>query len=686
MKLPRIPLHVRVALLYALFGGLWILFSDRLLAALVRDPDLLTRIQTYKGWGFVAASALLIFLLLKNDPYLRRKAETALRESEDRYRLLFETSNDAILMTSPDGRVLSANPAACQIFGRTEDELKNAGREALTDADDPRLTRALEEQERTGAFRSEINLVRKDGSKFPGEISSTEYIDQGGNACSSLIIRDISTRVQAEESLRVSLERYHSTLDNMLEGCQIIGFDWRYIYLNKAAADQGHQKNEALLGHTMQEMYPGIENTALFSVLQRCMTERLPTQMENNFIYPDGTSGWFELSIQPVPEGIFILSIEITRRKHSEEKVERQYQRLASLSAIDTVITSSFDLRVTLEVFLERVLTQLQVDAAVVLVLKPGLNTLEYAAGRGFRTNNITHVQLRVGEDYAGQAARERRVISVADISRVERPLTRPELTTGEGFVAFYAIPLIAKGEVEGVLEVFHRAPLFVDTDWMDFFSALARQAAIAINNTELFNRLQRSNEDLIIAYDQTIEGWSRALDLRDKETEGHTLRVTETTLKLALQMGMSGQEITHIRRGALLHDIGKMGVPDAILLKPGPLTESEEKVMRMHPIYAYELILPIEYLRPALDIPHYHHERWDGRGFPEGLKGEQIPTAARLFSVVDAWDALHSDRPYRARWPDEKIRAHLQEELGSHFDPRMVEAFLEMMSANKLR
>jgi len=290
---------------------------------------------------------------------------------------------------------------------------------------------------------------------------------------------------------------------------------------------------------------------------------------------------------------------------------------------------------------------------------------------------------LQVGESYAGQAARDHRMISVPDLAREIPQAKLVEINTGEDFAAIYAIPLISKGEVKGVLEVFHRTPFFADGDWVDFFRTLGRQAAIAIDNAELFNRLQRSNEDLFIAYDQTIEGWSRALDLRDRETEGHTQRVAKMTVQLARQLGISDAEMVYLRWGALLHDIGKMGVPDAILLKPGRLTGEEEKVMRMHPTYAYDLILPIEYLRPALDIPHYHHERWDGGGFPKGLKGEQIPLAARLFAVVDTWDALRSDRPYRASWQEEKIRAYLREESGSHFDPKMVEAFLEMRNTH---
>jgi putative nucleotidyltransferase with HDIG domain len=211
---------------------------------------------------------------------------------------------------------------------------------------------------------------------------------------------------------------------------------------------------------------------------------------------------------------------------------------------------------------------------------------------------------------------------------------------------------------------------------------SIGDQAGIAIENTRLFNDLQRSNVEIIHAYDATIIGWSAALDLRDKETEGHTQRVTEMTLRLAERLGFSEQELIHVRRGALLHDIGKMGVPDRILLKPDKLTEDEWVTMRLHPTYAFQMLKPITYLRLALDIPYCHHEKWDGTGYPRQLSGEQIPLAARIFAIVDVYDALTSDRPYRARWSKEKTLQHIRDLSGSHFDPQMVDAFLKMIDA----
>jgi putative nucleotidyltransferase with HDIG domain len=246
-----------------------------------------------------------------------------------------------------------------------------------------------------------------------------------------------------------------------------------------------------------------------------------------------------------------------------------------------------------------------------------------------------------------------------------------------EGFVAYYGLPLTANGQVLGVMELFHRAALQPDAEWLNFLEILAGQAAIAVANANLLRDLVESSTQLALAYDATIEGWSRALDMRDRETEGHTERVTKLTLDLARTMGVAEEELVHLYRGALLHDIGKMGVPDNILLKPGPLTEEEIAVMRRHPVNAYEMLAPIGYLSSALDIPYCHHERWDGTGYPRGLTGDQIPLAARIFAVADVWDALRSDRPYRASWPTERVRDYIRAQSGQHFDPSVVEAFL---------
>ena len=377
-------------------------------------------------------------------------------------------------------------------------------------------------------------------------------------------------------------------------------------------------------------------------------------------------------------------------------ETQQRLNRLSALHSIDAAIGASVDTKVTLNIVLEHVITELKADAAAVLLFNPLTMMLEYAAGSGFRLHVIEGLRLRLGEGLAGQSVLQRRAIHIADLrqaSEVEQllePLVSGSASAplqyleGENFVAYHAIPLIAKGQVQGVLEIFRRAPMPVDQEWINFFEMLAGQTALAIDNGRLFENLQHSNLELTLAYDATIQGWSQALELRDEETEGHTRRVTELTLRLIQAMDLEEVEKEHARRGALLHDIGKMAIPDSILLKDGPLNEHEWDVMRLHPQYAFNLLSPITYLAPALHIPYCHHEKWDGSGYPRGLKGEEIPEVARIFAIVDVYDALTSNRPYRLAWTREKAMEYIREQSGMHFDPKVVNAFMDLMAGEK--
>lgn len=358
------------------------------------------------------------------------------------------------------------------------------------------------------------------------------------------------------------------------------------------------------------------------------------------------------------------------------QDAHRRLEQLQALRAIDMAIKSKRDLQENLAVLLDKITEQLKVDSAIFLLMDETSQQLELTAGLGFKSQ-MPFKRMRLGEGMAGRAALQREIVYTQDLRTDPKTLLNASILMKEGFVSYYAAPLIAQGKVKGVLEIFHRSLLSPDAEWLGFLEALADQAAIAIESTTLFQDLQRANEELSQAYDSTIEGWSHALDLRDKETEGHTQRVTKMTLKLARAMGLPETELVHIRRGALLHDIGKMGVPDGILLKPGALTDEEWEIMRQHPQFAYDMLAPIDYLKPALDIPYCHHEKWDGTGYPRGLKGEQIPLAARIFTLADVYDALTSDRPYRKAWTQKKTLEHIRALTGTHFDPQAVEVMI---------
>lgn len=363
------------------------------------------------------------------------------------------------------------------------------------------------------------------------------------------------------------------------------------------------------------------------------------------------------------------------------EQGEKRVNHLAALHKIDQVIAASLDLPQVLSVLLEQVTTMLGVDAAGVSLYSPATQTLDIVARRGFHTGFLRAVRLQLGEGGAGRAALERRIVHISDMQVASRSSKHTDLLALEGFRTYYAVPLIAQGQVKGVLEMFHRDRMDPDTEWLEFLETLAGQAAIVIDHAELFEEVQQSNIDLQLAYDNTLWGWASALELRDQETKGHAVRVTNLTVEMALQMGYSEDDLQHIKRGAILHDVGKMGIPDSILLKPGPLTASEWEIMRMHPIYAIEMLETIKFLKPALEIPYYHHEKWDGTGYPRGLKGEQIPLPARIFAVADVYDALTHERPYHDAWSKESALRFIGEQKGRHFDPPVVDVFMEYIA-----
>jgi putative nucleotidyltransferase with HDIG domain len=363
--------------------------------------------------------------------------------------------------------------------------------------------------------------------------------------------------------------------------------------------------------------------------------------------------------------------------------MERQVLQLSILRSIDLAIASGLDLNLLLSMLLDRVMALMHVDAATLLLLNPKTNLLEFAAGKGFRSNILQHTRLRLGEGGAGRVALNREMLQIADLRKDRMEFDRSPFFVEENFVTYWGVPLLAKGRVLGVLEMFHRSALKPDRDLQDFFLTVAGQAAIAIDSAMMFSELQRSNAELSLAYDATIEGLSRALDLRDKETKEHTARVTSITVKLATRLGIKQSDLIHVRRGAILHDIGKVAIPDQILFKPGPLAKDEWEIMRRHPMIAVELLSPVNYLEPALEIPHWHHEKWNGTGYPDGLRQEDIPFSARLFALADVYDALISKRPYRSPWSKWDAVQYIESQAGIHFDPRIVPEFLDLINTN---
>lgn len=632
-----------------------------------------------------------LLLLLFEDITERKQAQAELEDSEKRFRTWIENSSDMVTVLDTNGVIQYESPSGKRLLGYESGEL--LGRNAfdfvhVDDQDSVMAAFGESIQNPNSMVATEYRFRHRDGSWRFLEGISRAYVDEQGEVVGLINSREITDRKLAEKSLQ---EKEH-----LLSEAQRIGrigswsYDiWKemltfsdemYRLLDILPEEFQHNKNEFLA-----LVYPSDRSAAA-----RWMTDmREGTQAKDlNFriFHKNGElcylhcTGAVEFDSAGKPVRFIGTTQDVTERRAAEIQIGQQLKRLTALSEIDRAIVSSSNQSYILGVILAQTISQLQVDAADVLVLDSDGQALDYAAGQGFRTGLMEGVHVPLGVIHAGRAAKERRMIRIPDLRESTNTMPFNEFVMAEGFISYVGIPLMVKGNVKGVLEVYQRRMLQPYQEWLDFLNVLAGQTAIAIESTGLWASLQSTNQELIEAYDATIKGWSRAMDLRDRETAGHTERVVKLTLDLGRSLGMNESRLVHIRRGALLHDIGKLGVPDHILFKPGELTVEEREIIERHTDYAYEMLAPIPYLKPALNIPYFHHERWDGSGYPVGLMGEQIPLEARIFAVVDVWDALLSDQPYRRAWSREDAIEYICTQAGVQFDPRVVECFLGLI------
>ncbi len=480
----------------------------------------------------------------------------------------------------------------------------------------------------------------------------------------------------AEQTLEVILRTYMVTSFLLTPSGDILDYESNDRSLPYAFSEAIQNKN-------IKDIFPADVAEKLQQALQ--MVEQTGDMVPLEYVLTLlNREYWFDVHLIPISNSqTMLIARDITERRGIEIKMKRQMQQLSILRSIDLAIASGLDLNLLLSMLLDRVMVLIHADAATVLLLNPNTNLLEFACGKGFRSNTLQTTRLKLGEEYAGRVALERNLIHIPNIQTDQVEFARSPLFRQENFVTYFGVPLVAKGRVLGVLEMFHRFPFTPDTDLRNFLATAAGQAAIAVDSAKMFSELQRSNIELGLAYDTAIEGLSRALELRDKETKEHTSRVADITVKLAARLGVEQSALIHIRRGAILHDIGKLAIPDQILFKPGPLADEEWEIMRRHPDIAVELLSPVSYLEPALEIPHWHHEKWNGTGYPDGLDREDIPLAARLFALADVYDALLSRRPYRSAWSKRDTIRYMEGEAGQHFDPKILPEFLDLVKGN---
>lgn len=358
----------------------------------------------------------------------------------------------------------------------------------------------------------------------------------------------------------------------------------------------------------------------------------------------------------------------------SHGKLHKKLAQFEKLAHISVTLNSTIDLDALMKIIISSAAELLECEAVSLLLYSPEKSSLYFAESSLSDVKKLAETNVPLQGSLAGVIFLENKPLILNSVEHDPRHFSYAARQVNFHTHSLLGVPMRFQDKNIGVLEALNKKQGFFTQDDLDILLVVASQAAVAIQNANLVKDLQD-------AYNSTLEGWSSALDLRDKETSGHSLRVADMMVSLASEMGISAEKFAVFRQGALLHDIGKMGIPDNILLKPGPLTEAEWEIMRQHPHNAYKLLAPIAYLQPALDIPYCHHEKWDGTGYPRGLHGENIPLAARLFAIIDVWDALCSDRPYRAAMPEPIVMSYIKNEAGKHFDPALVDVFVGLGS-----
>jgi PAS domain S-box-containing protein len=650
----------------------------------------------------------------------RREAEAALIEQREYSELLFSTVSSMILVMDRQGTISTYNPAARLFFGLPDHPPSNLKLWDLITADE-------------NSPLSSHNFISTYDQKEGIDNLALDHLKEGKRHWLSWSHRHLTNREGRPAAMIASInditenrmrERQHETVAKIavaLRGTTTRKETIRIILNAIRDYMDAHtvsivfpipETDELLMEDSLGEMEDALTSLRLPAsrsiagdVLRSGQAffcndpEQEPRYALKQYALRSDPTAWSPLISEDKTVGLLIISRKaaidpadilmfqpvadmaagaIDRVSHSDQ-AQRRIQQLSALQSINLAIGASLDLRLTLNVLTVQMTNQLGVDAVTVFLRNPNTKLLRCVAHNGFRTRAMESFQLWEGEGQAGRVAMERRSRHLYDPDGIAGYFVPVTTFTGEDFVAYDAVPLVVKGEVKGVIEAFHRPPYNSTGEWVQLLEALALETAIAIDNAEMLEKLQRSNQDLKMAYDTTIEGWARSLEQFGIEWGKHSRRVVDLTTKLAQWMGISGDQLSNIRYGALLHDIGKIGIPRSILNKPDKLNAEEWTVVKEHPRYAFEILHDIPFLRSALDIPYYHHERWNGSGYPHGLKGDEIPLSARIFTVIDIFDALTSRRPYGTIWSEEEALEYLRETAGREVDPKVAQAFLDM-------
>ena len=601
----------------------------------------------------------------------RKHAEEALEKSLIRNELLIHASTDCILLESLSGKILDCNKVSEEMFGYTREELLAldisdlVAPEFLKDKPD-----LLGWQIDQGGRYSDIPCLRRDGSVFLVEISA-KITNMEGNKLAVVYVRDITERKKAENAIIESEAKFKALAQTAAAGI-FIHHDHQFLYVNPMWCEITEYSEDELFKTSLWNIFSASEVEDVRREYEALLREDSGViRFETTIVAKTGEKKWLDITASFIDyqseKAIIGTAIDITFRKQREHDLE-------VVAKISEALRSDLTREQVRTTILTELMELLQIDGAIISTVEKIESAPNLVRAIGC-WRNIDNKKLKTNEGLSGFIISSCKPYVNFCASR-DPYFAYPELLSN--LITLAGIPLVTEGQTIGSIIV--GSTRVMSEDELRLLKTIGDMAASAIHRSDLYEQTCAQAKELKLAYDATLEGWAHALELRDKETQGHSLRIANMTLELAKRMGVEEENLDNIRRGALLHDIGKMGVPDTILLKPGRLTEDEWVIMQKHPTYAYEMLSVLPYFKDVLDIPFCHHEWWDGSGYPRGLKGTEIPLAARIFAIVDAWDALVSDRPYRKAWVKQYALKHIVDQAGTHFDEKVVACFVQMM------
>jgi PAS domain S-box-containing protein/putative nucleotidyltransferase with HDIG domain len=660
----------------------------------------------------------------------RERAEMALRESEALFRAVVEHNHDGIVFMDADRRFIYVSPSYAQLNGRTPGEMIGQSGSMLVHPDDIALVaeKYHEVLQQPGFIgHAEYRIQHQNGSWRWIDSNMTNFLDDPHVRAILLNSHDITERKLFEDAIQqrnnelTVLNQIGQALSRLNKPDQILELivsetgrvlDNRnlfialydpasqelsfpvYIINGERVKVPGRPLGNDPIDHVIQNNAPLLVRQNLNEAIQQQAAEgsgdvsrciiAVPMRADNQVIgvialqdydhekaYDDHTIELLTTIAAQATNALENARLYGAMQQELEERKQREHE-LQVIATLSASLRAALTRAEMMPVIVQQIVGLLGCDTVDIEVIDQQTGDALLEAGQGLwerlvgtrqkKGTGMNAIISQTLQPYLTQDMENDPNVAVAQWAR-------------EGIRGAAGMPLIAQEKLIGFIWVGCKGQIAENE--VRLLSAITNITANAIARATLHEQTQKQAADLTLAYDSTLQGWARTLELRDQETKEHTQRVVEMTLILARRMGVKEEDLEYVRRGALLHDIGKLGIPDSVLLKPGTLDEREWEIMRRHAEYALNLLSPVEYLRPAINIPYCHHEKWDGTGYPRGLKGEDIPLEARIFAVVDVWDALTNDRPYRRAWSEEDARKYIRQQSGKHFDPWVVEAFL---------